>query len=257
MSTKQNPPPPARGTDSPDLPLMAGSVSQDWLAHMILTVKTIAAGAEFVPVPYIRAAFGTVVILLETVDKMKKNRDDLLDLCESLVEIVRLLQAEISAHGQVAGVRFMGLCEDFTSFVHMLHTQLEMVLRNRGGLRGRFKEFLGATTVADQIVRYRNRVNELRSNFLLIAAIDTNLTVAQIQKDVTAVQESSPITHIHQFRRVAVGDINLLYETAMSSKVYKVKVFTARISGEASLMTVSKYEDENGASVAVCLTVFA
>jgi hypothetical protein len=47
---------------------MAGSVSQDWLAHMILTVKTIAAGAEFVPVPYIRAAFGTVVILLETVD---------------------------------------------------------------------------------------------------------------------------------------------------------------------------------------------
>ncbi|KAJ7895214.1 hypothetical protein B0H14DRAFT_2681616 [Mycena olivaceomarginata] len=245
MSTKQKPPSPARGTDSLDLPLMAGSVSQDWLAHMILTVKTIAAGAEFVPVPYIRAAFGTVVILLETVDKMKKNRDDLLDLCESLVEIVRLLQAEISAHGQVAGVRFMGLCKDFTSFVHMLQTQLEMVLRNRGGLRGRFKEFLGATTVADQIVRYRNRVNELRSNFLLIAAIDTNLTLAQIQKDVTAAQESSPITHIHQFRRVAVGDINLLYETAMSSKVYKVKVFTARISGESSLMTVAKYEDEN------------
>jgi hypothetical protein len=49
----------------------------------------------------------------------------------------------------------------------MLQTQLEMVLRNRGGLRGRFKEFLGATTVADQIVRYRNRVNELRSNFLV------------------------------------------------------------------------------------------
>jgi hypothetical protein len=51
---------------------------------------------------------------LTNAQKMKKNRDDLLDLCESLVEIVRLLQAEISAHGQVAGVRFMGLCEDFT-----------------------------------------------------------------------------------------------------------------------------------------------
>jgi hypothetical protein len=42
-----------------------------------------------------------------------------------------------------------------------------------------------------------------------------------------------------------LGDINLLYETAMSSKVKKVKVFTARISGEPSSMTVVKYEDEN------------
>lgn len=44
---------------------------------------------------------------------MKKNRDDLLDLCESIVEIVRLLQAEVSAHGNVTGVRLMPLCEDF------------------------------------------------------------------------------------------------------------------------------------------------
>jgi hypothetical protein len=47
---------------------MTGSAAKDWLAHMILGVKTIAAGAEFIPVPYIRAACGTVVILLETVD---------------------------------------------------------------------------------------------------------------------------------------------------------------------------------------------
>ncbi|KAJ7694266.1 hypothetical protein B0H14DRAFT_3044194 [Mycena olivaceomarginata] len=80
--------------------------SQDWLANMILTVKTIAAGAEFIPVPYIRAAFGTVVILLETVDvrrrtfvlgpsahditEMKKNRDDFLDLCEIKVFTARI-----------------------------------------------------------------------------------------------------------------------------------------------------------------------
>lgn len=47
---------------------MAGSATHDWLANMVLGVKTIAAGAEFIPVPYIRAAFGTVVIFLETVD---------------------------------------------------------------------------------------------------------------------------------------------------------------------------------------------
>jgi hypothetical protein len=46
-----------------------------------------------------------------------------------------------------------------------------------------------------------------------------------------------------------MGDINLLYETAMSSTVYKVKVFTARVSGEPSLMTVAKYEDDEASTV--------
>jgi hypothetical protein len=58
--------PPLR--DALDLPPLVGSATQDWLGHMILAVKTIAAGAEFIPVPYIRAACSTVVILLETVD---------------------------------------------------------------------------------------------------------------------------------------------------------------------------------------------
>jgi hypothetical protein len=45
--------------------------------------------------------------------------------------------------------------------------------------------------------------------------------------------------------------MNLLYETALSSKVHKIKVFTARISGEPSLMTVVKYEDNNEAGTYV------
>ncbi|KAJ7861817.1 hypothetical protein B0H14DRAFT_3134425 [Mycena olivaceomarginata] len=239
-------------TGARDLPLMTGSAAKDWLVHMILGVKTIAAGAEFIPVPYIRAACGTVVILLETVDKMKKNREDLLDLCESIVEIVRLLQDEFSAHGNVAGVRLVGLCEDFISFLRMLQIQLEKVVRNQVGLRGRCKEFLRAATVADQIDRYRIRISELRSNLLLVATIDTNLNVARI---VTASQESAPMP---QFRQVALGEINLLYETAVSSRVYKVKVFTARISGESSLMTVANYDDEIEAKMEIgSRTVFA
>lgn len=48
--------------------LRGGSAAMDWLAPMILAVRTVAAGAEFIPLPYIRAAFGTVVVFLETVD---------------------------------------------------------------------------------------------------------------------------------------------------------------------------------------------
>ncbi|KAF7346889.1 hypothetical protein MVEN_01440900 [Mycena venus] len=220
--------------------LPAESAAMDWLAHMILAVKTVAAGAEFIPLPYIRAAFSTVVIFLETVDKMKKNRDDLRDLCASTVDIALLVQDGISANGSAAGARFMGLCETFISFLRLVQTELETLMKSRAGVRGRIREFVGATSVADQIERHRCRVNELRSNFY---AIDTNLNVADIHKSMSALQETD--TSSLQFRPIALGDINLLYETALSSKVHKIKVFTARISGEPSLMTVAKYEDIN------------
>lgn len=53
------------------------------------------------------------------------------------------------------------------SFLRLVQTGLENLMQNRAGLRGRFKEFLRATSVADQIDRYRIRVNELRSNFIV------------------------------------------------------------------------------------------
>ncbi|KAJ7232875.1 hypothetical protein C8J57DRAFT_1250227 [Mycena rebaudengoi] len=62
-------------------------------------------------------------------------------------------------------------------------------------------------------------------------------------------------TRLRRFRHVALGNINLLHETALSSEVCKVKVFTARISGEQSSMTVAKYEDENGAKVEIGLGI--
>ncbi|KAJ6559953.1 hypothetical protein B0H19DRAFT_1375889 [Mycena capillaripes] len=225
-----------------DAYLVTGFATKDWLSNMILAVKTVAAGAEFIPAPYIRAAFGTVIILLETVDKMRKNRDDVKNLCASIVEIVFLLQNGISTHDQLVNPHLMGLCEDFISFLHILQNGLEKLIQTQAGFRGRFKELLRATTIGDQIERYRIRINELRSNFLLVATIDTNVTVARIQKSVFAPQETRQSS---QFRHVALGDINLLYENAMNNKVHRIKIFTARISGETSTMTVAKYEDED------------
>jgi hypothetical protein len=40
----------------------------DWLANSLLFAKTIAAAAECAPFPYLKGVFGTVVVLLETVE---------------------------------------------------------------------------------------------------------------------------------------------------------------------------------------------
>ncbi|KAF8179711.1 hypothetical protein K438DRAFT_1977080 [Mycena galopus ATCC 62051] len=74
--------------------------------------------------------------------------------------------------------------------------------------------------------------------------------MADIRKSLLALQENN--TSSHQFRRIALGDINLLYETALSNKARKIKMFTARISGEPSLMTVAKYEDISEVDILVC-----
>ncbi|KAJ7331027.1 hypothetical protein DFH08DRAFT_966765 [Mycena albidolilacea] len=208
---------------------------------MLLTAKTFAAGAECVPIPCVRAAFGLLVIFLETVNTMQRNREDLKDLCGNAVEIVTILQGEMSAHGETALPRLIGLVENFISLVQLLQNALEKMLHKRNGLRGRLFEILQASAIAEDIVRYKIRIQELRSNLLLMTAINTNLNIVGIHKIVTA-SRSSPSTP--GFRDVAVGDIKLLYQTAMRSETHKVKIFIARISGEPSPMTVAQYEDD-------------
>jgi hypothetical protein len=40
----------------------------NWLANLLVTAKVITAAAECLPFPYVRGVFGTVVVVLETVE---------------------------------------------------------------------------------------------------------------------------------------------------------------------------------------------
>ncbi|KAJ7820087.1 hypothetical protein B0H14DRAFT_3472579 [Mycena olivaceomarginata] len=217
---------------------LVASPSKDWLASMIFAVKKMASGTQFVAFPYMQTALGAVVILLETVERVIKNRDDLRDLCANIIEIVLVVRGEILAHGNTLGLRFVGLCEEFVGVVKTLQHGLERLQRSRQGLRGRLKEMVGATHIADEIGRYRTRVNDLRSNFMLLATLNTNLGVADVLGRLAA------ISHIQAFRQIAMGDVNLLYETAIENKVRRIKIFKAQIVGETSAMTVAKYEND-------------
>ncbi|KAJ7751355.1 hypothetical protein B0H16DRAFT_829633 [Mycena metata] len=212
--------------------------SRDWLGPMIITVKAIALGGEFIPLPYLKSSLAAVLTLLETVDKMRANRDDLRDLCAAIVETIMFLQSALRSHG--TGLKLAGLCESFIACLRVIQEGVEKLLPQTG-IRGRFKELLTVLNTRSQIERYRIRINALRSNFLLVAAIDTNLHATETHKAITA--HKHPHYVVDQFRNIALGDINLLNETAVN-KGSKTKVFTARLSGEPSLMTVVEYGDE-------------
>ncbi|KAJ6506434.1 hypothetical protein DFH09DRAFT_282256 [Mycena vulgaris] len=149
----------------------------DWLAASLTTAKLIAAGAECIPFPYVKGVFGTVVVILETVEKVKQNRDDLKELCGNIVEIIKIIQDQLVAHGDTGALKFKGLCEDLASVLEGVLQSIKQLPTESQGLSGRFKEVMKLGSTADKIAGYRMRIQELRSNFVLMAAIDTNLQV--------------------------------------------------------------------------------
>ncbi|KAJ6503124.1 hypothetical protein DFH09DRAFT_1289487 [Mycena vulgaris] len=165
----------------------------DWLAASLTTAKLIAAGAECIPFPYVKGVFGTVVVILETVEKVKRNRDDLKELCGNIVEIIKIIQDQLVAHGDTGALKFKGLCENLASVLDGVLQSIKPLPTESRGLSGRFKEVIKLGSTADKIAGYRMRIQELRSNFVvyifpfcntfgssileLMAAIDTNLQV--------------------------------------------------------------------------------
>ncbi|KAJ7711363.1 hypothetical protein B0H16DRAFT_600797 [Mycena metata] len=142
LPTSGSPAPPTTGRTTL-CPFKAPSKSKsDWLAPAILTAKTITAAAECAPFPYIKGVSGTVLILLETVVTVKKNREDLEELCNSVTEIITILHDQILAHGNTAAVKFKGLCEELESYLEAVILAIRNVQDESKGFRGRLKEFL-------------------------------------------------------------------------------------------------------------------
>ncbi|KAF7375664.1 Protein kinase domain-containing protein [Mycena sanguinolenta] len=90
-------------------PLQVRSNS-DWIGALLLTARTVSTAAE--SFPYLKGVVGTVVVLLETVETVKKNREALKELCGNVMEIITIVREQISLHGDTAALRFKGLCGD-------------------------------------------------------------------------------------------------------------------------------------------------
>ncbi|KAJ7041785.1 P-loop containing nucleoside triphosphate hydrolase protein [Mycena alexandri] len=151
--------------------------TSEWLAPAILTAKTITAAAECAPFPYIKNVSRTVLILLETVEKVKRNREDLKELCASTTEIMTILHDQIVTHGNTAAVKFKALCEELESHLEAVVLVIQNLQDQSKGFRGRVKEFVKSSSITDEIAGYQQKIQGLCSKLKLVAAINTNFTV--------------------------------------------------------------------------------
>ncbi|KAJ7024093.1 hypothetical protein C8F04DRAFT_1132474 [Mycena alexandri] len=157
----------------------------EWLAPAILTAKTITAAVECAPFPYIKGVSGTVVILLETVQKVKKNREDLKELCDSTTEIVMILHDQILAHGNTA-IKFKAMCEELESCLAAVILAVQNLHNPSKGFRKRVKEFVGSSNMTDEIAGHQKQIQAICFKLKLLAAVDTNSKVNEMHAIMTA-----------------------------------------------------------------------
>ncbi|KAJ7885580.1 hypothetical protein B0H13DRAFT_2343162 [Mycena leptocephala] len=93
-------------------PLKSSSSRSDWLSHCIHIAKILKEAADLVPVTYVKGAVGTVVILLETVEKVKQNREGLQELCENTTRIAVYLGEQLASQQNTTAIRLKDLCEE-------------------------------------------------------------------------------------------------------------------------------------------------
>ncbi|KAJ7077783.1 P-loop containing nucleoside triphosphate hydrolase protein, partial [Mycena epipterygia] len=167
-------------------PLGSSSESKtNWLANSLLTAKIVTAAADSVPLPYVKGVFGTVVVLLETVEKLKKNRDDLKDLCEDVMEIIDVVQG-LSTQQDTPAVQFKKKCDEFQGALQIIVAAVKKMQTKPKGLRGHLKEIIKLGSTTDAISGYRSKMQELRLNFMLMNTTDTNLRLRKVQESFAA-----------------------------------------------------------------------
>ncbi|KAJ7223625.1 hypothetical protein C8J57DRAFT_1731518 [Mycena rebaudengoi] len=228
-----NPPQIARATPSrlSKKHSQAGSSASgpDWLRPTILAARAITAAGDCLPFPYVKGAFGLMVIFLEAVEKVTNNRDDLKELCGTAMEIMTILQDQIAMHKDTAAVKLKGLCEDFERFLRDVILGVETIQKKPESIRGHIAEFFKSGSIQDMIARYQRNIQQICSRLKLMAAIDTNFQVHEIKAALTTSSNVSVIqgrrinncplsSRIFQGRQAILDKMSLFFNAGLKKQ---------------------------------------
>ncbi|KAJ7099158.1 P-loop containing nucleoside triphosphate hydrolase protein [Mycena epipterygia] len=221
-----------------------------WLEALLFNAKMITAGADALPFPYVKGIFGTIVFLLEAVQKVKQNQESMKELCGDTVDIITVLRDQISAHGDIAALKFKTQCEELEVFLQDVLDTVNQLRMTPRGFGARFKEVIKASSTVDDISRFRTRIRELRSNFMVfnLIQISADVPVVQVPQQINNCPPPSRIFHgrqiilqqIHQYFVQTTGkqDIFLLHGLGGAGKTQIALKFIAESTSNSSVDTI-------------------
>ncbi|KAJ7168441.1 hypothetical protein C8R46DRAFT_1267467 [Mycena filopes] len=178
MST---PPPaalPAKGGKT--LPSAMAKSKANWLGTAITAAETVEAAAKLAPFPYVKDVAGVIVRILKAIEQLKKNREDLKELCESSTEIASFLHDQIVQYGNTAAVKFKGLCEELKSYLEEVALAIETLQDKYKGHQGQIKGLVKSSSIREEITEYQKHIQNFCSKLELMAVTETNFKVDDI-----------------------------------------------------------------------------
>ncbi|KAJ7195317.1 P-loop containing nucleoside triphosphate hydrolase protein [Mycena pura] len=166
-------------------PQAATKSKVNWLGPALLTVRVATASVETVPFPYVKGVFGTITTVLDAVEKVKKNRDVLKELCEDIAEITNIVRAKLSDDPHNGARELENQCKELDSILQGVLVAVQQMQKTQNFL----KELFTTTAITDEISGYQNKIKKLLSNFMLVTAINTHNIVAETGVEVKEIYE--------------------------------------------------------------------
>ncbi|KAJ7191399.1 hypothetical protein GGX14DRAFT_600580 [Mycena pura] len=152
-------------------PQTAAKSKANWLGPALLTVRVATASAEVVPFPYVKGVFATIIAVLEAVEKVRKSRDILKELCQDIAEITSIVQDKLSQDPDKVAGELEDRCNELDSILQDVLITIQKMQKTRYFL----KEMFTATEIADDIAGYQAKIKKLVSNFMRTGILTNQL----------------------------------------------------------------------------------
>ncbi|PBK60569.1 hypothetical protein ARMSODRAFT_1009265 [Armillaria solidipes] len=139
---------------------------------------------------FVRGIAETAGVLFENLEQSKNNKEDMQDLAEEIIEIVKLIHdAGIQASATPEGIKYTSslqtACLEFQeSYLSDVLTQVNEISRNKGGVRGKIVDVLASRDIKEDIGRHRKAVGDARKNF----DVETQLSLNILQVSLKTLQ---------------------------------------------------------------------
>ncbi|KAJ7448384.1 hypothetical protein FB451DRAFT_1533061 [Mycena latifolia] len=214
------------------------SHNSDWLPALIFNAKAISAGAESLPFPYVKGVLGTAVFLLETVEKVQKNRDSMKELCADTVDIITVLRDQISLHGDTTAYKFKAHCEELEGSLQDVVKFINQRYTVPRGFGSRLKEFVSSSSNWEEIRRLQDRIREVQK---ILTVVSPALSGSEIPQSVNNCP--SP-TRIFQGRQIILDKVHEYF----SQHLRKQDIFVLHGLGGAGKTQIALKFIEDSAS---------
>ncbi|KAJ7463350.1 hypothetical protein FB451DRAFT_1370786 [Mycena latifolia] len=210
----------------------APSSNSDWLPAFIFTAKAISAAGESLPFPYVKGVFGSAVFLLETVQEVQKNRDNMKELCADTVDIITVIRDRVSFHRDTAALQFKAQCEEFERLLQDVVEAIHHRQMKPRGFGARLKEVVKSGSTSEEITGFRERIREIRSNFMVHACDWTN---PMFSNDDSSAYDN----YGHKFQGVSVPEVpQLVNNCPPPTKIFRGRFTDIFLIDTSTLETI-------------------